>query len=585
MLWRAARWQLVAAVALATLLSLTEGVSLATIFPFIALLGDMSHPEVSTAGLGGRHTQTLFHLLTLAHIPRSEWLAALLVIVLCSVGLLAQWNSLLAVMTTNIVFRIREQLGARIYRSIVHADWTYLVRHRSAELTHYLTDELGRASYLASCMISVLSNGMVAMLMLCLAFYLSAKLTLLVLISFGLMLPWQRRSGRAIYQSGMTVSARMTTVFDSSMERLQNLKIVKAHGAQEAELKLFTSRHHDVITEMIANGWLRTASSRNFQLLSMAVLCGLVLLGLGPLHLTGGAMLIFLFAFLRATPRLSTVQNKMTEVFADLPAYHNIETFIRDCDAHTEQNDVEGVEAPTLQRSLELRGVTFAYSPDARRILNKIDLSFPVGRITALAGSSGSGKSTIADLIMGLLHAQDGTVEADGVAITRENARAWRRHVGYVSQDTHLFHDSIRNNLLWAKPDATDAELAEALEAASAEFVSTLSHGIDTVVGDRGMMLSHGQRQRIALARTMLLRPSLLILDEATNSLDLENEASILKTVRERSGGVTTLLISHRPTAIAVADYVYLLEGGCVSVSGDWRDVEPRLKDQSGEPD
>ena len=133
-----------------------------------------------------------------------------------------------------------------------------------------------------------------------------------------------------------------------------------------------------------------------------------------------------------------------------------------------------------------------------------------------------------------------------------------------MSQDTHLFHDSVRNNLLWAKPGATDAELNEAIEAARADFIGNLSHGIDTLVGDRGMMLSHGQRQRIALARAMLLKPSVLILDEATNSLDLENEQSILRTVKERGNSVTTLLISHRPSAVAFADRVYVLDAGGV---------------------
>jgi ATP-binding cassette subfamily C protein len=167
-------------------------------------------------------------------------------------------------------------------------------------------------------------------------------------------------------------------------------------------------------------------------------------------------------------------------------------------------------------------------------------------------------------------------VKVDGVVITRENERAWRKRIGYVSQDTLLFNDSVRANLLWAKRDATEAELMEALEEANAAFVTELPDGLETTVGDRGIRLSHGQRQRIALARALLLRPELLILDEATTSLDLENEESILRTVK---GGrrVTTLLISHRPSAIRIADKVYLMAEGRVKRSGSWKELKEEI--------
>ncbi len=295
----------------------------------------------------------------------------------------------------------------------------------------------------------------------------------------------------------------------------------------------------------------------------LALLCGVILLGLQVLHLAAGAMLIFLFAFMRATPRVAAVQGKMTELLTDLPAYAEIVRFLGECRAHSEVGDV-GAKALAFEREIALRGVRFAYSADGNTVLDGVDLTLPAGRVTVVAGSSGAGKSTVADLVMGLLLPQEGAVLVDGVALTRANARAWRRQVGYVSQDTLLFHDTVKRNLLWAKPEATETELAEAIGAARAEFVYGLELGLETVVGDRGMMLSHGQRQRIALARALLLRPALLILDEATNSLDLENEEGILRTAAGLQGRVTTLLISHRPSAMRFADAVYVLEAGTI---------------------
>ena len=562
LLWRSARWQLVSAVALATLLSLTEGVSLVMVFPLIALLGD---PKTQTTA--GPRTQMLFHWLTVSHLPQSAWLGTILVVVILSVGLLTQLNGMLSTLTISIILPVRKRLAGEIYEAILHADWTFLTRRRSSDLTHYLTTEMARVGTLAGSLIALLSNGMVGALMLGLAFFYAPLLTGLLLACFGLLIPWQRRSGKAIYNAGRETSNKMGKVFESSMERLQNLKVVKAYGAQDAELALFTRRYGDLIKELVANEWRSVAASRRFQMVSLVLLCGLILLGLNTLHLAPASMLVFLFAFVRATPRLNAAQTKMNEILTDLPAFVRIEAFLAECAENSEAGDSDGV-APSLEQKLQLRDVRFAYGADSPVVLDGLSLEFEAGKITAVAGLSGAGKSTVADLVMGLLVADSGSVEADGEAITRGNARAWRRRIGYVSQDTLLFHDSIRANLLWAKAEASDAELAAAISAASAEFVYELGQGIETVVGDRGMMLSHGQRQRIALARALLLKPSLLILDEATNSLDLENEESILRVVKGL--GVTTILISHRPSAVAVADRVFVLEKGRVKVSGAW---------------
>jgi ATP-binding cassette subfamily C protein len=578
-LWSAARWQVVWAVLLSTLLSLTEGVSLAMIFPLIALLGEPGRPGAGS----GRHTEAVFHLLAASHLPRSWWLGVLLLALMAVVGLLAQLNGVLATLSLGILLRVRQRLAEELYRAILHADWVFLTKRRSSDLTHLLTDELGRAGQLTSAVVGVLSNGMVGLLMLGVALYLSPLLTLLLVGCFALVIPLERRSSRAIHGSGTAISVRTREVFESSMERLQNLKVVKAYGAQDAELALFSTRHGGALEQLMQNEWRRNLASRRFQIVSLVLLCGVILAGLGPLHLGAGKLLIFLLAFLRATPRLNLVQSKTNEILSDLPAYRSIVGFVAECEAHSEREQAAGErtgrEAPTLERELALRGVTFSYGADQPVILDRLNLVFPAGKVTALAGPSGAGKSTIADLVMGLLLPQEGEVTVDSMPITRANARAWRKRVGYVSQDTLLFHASVRENLLWAKPRATAAEIREALERANAGFVHQLARGVDTLVGDRGMMLSHGQRQRIALARAFLLRPALLILDEATNSLDVENEETILQTVRRAAAGVTTLLISHRPSAVRAADLIYVLAGGSVRLSGSWDEVKHAFAD------
>ncbi|MGC2757070.1 ABC transporter ATP-binding protein, partial [Candidatus Binatus sp.] len=220
----------------------------------------------------------------------------------------------------------------------------------------------------------------------------------------------------------------------------------------------------------------------------------------------------------------------------------------------------------------------FTYPPNATPVLRGIDLTIPVGRTVAIVGPSGAGKSTIADLVMGLMPAGSGRVTVDGTPLNPARALLWREGIGYVGQDTYLFHDTVRANLLWARPDANENQLRAALRKAAAdEFVARLPDGIDTIVGDRGATLSQGERQRLALARAILRQPRLLVLDESTNSLDSENEARILGAIEQMQGGITTVLIAHRLSTIRWADLIYVIEDGQVVESGDWTTLSARL--------
>jgi ATP-binding cassette, subfamily C, bacterial len=220
--------------------------------------------------------------------------------------------------------------------------------------------------------------------------------------------------------------------------------------------------------------------------------------------------------------------------------------------------------------------VRFGYDAD-REILHGVSFEIPAGKTVAVVGPSGSGKSTIADLANGLLQPTRGRLLLDGHGLGPGEIRQWRRQVGYVGQDTVLFHQSVRENLLWARPEATEDELREALLLASAGFVYELPGGLESIVGDRGILLSSGQRQRISLARALLRKPTLLILDEATNALDVENEARVLDAlrdaIREQNGSLTVLMIAHRATAIRRADRIFELEDGRVARAGTWDEL------------
>ena len=207
-------------------------------------------------------------------------------------------------------------------------------------------------------------------------------------------------------------------------------------------------------------------------------------------------------------------------------------------------------------------------------VLKSISFSIPACNTTAIVGVSGAGKSTIADLLMGILYPCNGKILIDGVPLSSGLLASWRRAVAYVPQETFLLNDTVRENLLWFNPGVSENKIQEALtHAVARNFVHKLPQGLDTVIGDRGTKLSGGERQRIALARALLMKPQLLILDEATSSLDRENEKRIQESIETLHGNMTIVIIAHRLTTIRNADQIIVINNGKVVETGTWKEL------------
>jgi ATP-binding cassette subfamily C protein len=228
-----------------------------------------------------------------------------------------------------------------------------------------------------------------------------------------------------------------------------------------------------------------------------------------------------------------------------------------------EREEYAGGIVPRFERAVQLEEVSFAYA--RRPILERVSLEVARGSLTAIIGPSGAGKTTIVDLIIGLLAPQSGRVLIDGVDLAEVDLRAWRSQIGYVPQETLLLHASVRVNVTLGESRFTDGDVEQALRAAGAwGFVAALPEGLDTVVGERGTRLSGGQRQRLTIARALVHKPRLLILDEATSALDPASEAAICATLRELRASLTILAISHQSAILEAADRAYRLADGGV---------------------
>jgi ATP-binding cassette subfamily C protein len=319
------------------------------------------------------------------------------------------------------------------------------------------------------------------------------------------------------------------------------------------------------------------ATSALFATGSVLVLSMIVYLAVEVFSLRGATVILLLFLFGRLVPRFSGIQRGYQYFVNSLPAFAAVCRLIGECEAVCEAPPAHA-QPLRLGSEVRLRNVDFAYRAEAGvRTIEQLNLNVPARCTTAVVGPSGAGKSTIADLIMGLITPAAGEILVDGTLLRSDRAHDWRQQIGYVPQDTFLFHDTVRANLLWAQPDASEQDLWEALRLAAADtLVTRLTEGMDTVIGDRGVLLSGGERQRLALARALLRRPQLLILDEATSALDSENERRIQAAIRQLHGRLTILVITHRLSSIRGADVIHVIEEGRLVESGTWKSLTAR---------
>lgn len=226
---------------------------------------------------------------------------------------------------------------------------------------------------------------------------------------------------------------------------------------------------------------------------------------------------------------------------------------------------------PSFEREIAFEAVSFRYAEDGADVLRQATFSIPAGRTTALVGPSGAGKSTVLHLLLRLFEPTAGAIRVDDTPLDRLDASAWRRQVAVVSQDLYLFHGTVRDNLAYGRPDATDAEVeAAARQAAAHDFIRELPDGYATVLGDGGLRLSGGQRQRLALARAFVRRPALYVLDEATNALDALSEAAVRAAIEAIPQPRTILVVTHDLSAVRDADHVVVLDGGRVVEDGSY---------------
>lgn len=524
--------------------SLAEGAGLLLLVPVLDLVG-----------VGGNAT------------PSSEALMAglglYLLLVTGAAALIAARSLLSHDQRTRFVDRLRGDL----HWALLHVSWPTFQSLRATSVKQIIAGEVGRLGLCHDALVSLGVAALTLPTLLLAALILSPTLTLVTLCLSGLALLLIRRIGRSGFDIGLRMGRAHQEMMGDVTDDLAGLRIIKGFGAETLRAENLSRRFTDL--RRLQARHTRIQTYEHAALLVMAALMAAMAVMVAVLWLKQplSEALVVILAFARLAQRSLAGLRFWRMLEASLPALVLYEEMLDRLRAGAELPAGPEDGLLPFSHTLSFRAVGLRM-PDGRQALDGIELELPFGTLLAVTGPSGAGKSSLADLAAGLAYPTAGTLSVDATLLTPALLPAWRRQVAVVPQDPFLFHDTIRANLLLAAPAATEAELWTALaDAAAADFVRALPHGLDTVVGDRGGAVSGGERQRLAIARALLRHPRLLILDEATSALDGGSEALVLATLDRLRGKVTTLAITHREATRRAADRVLELEAGRVLVN------------------
>jgi ATP-binding cassette, subfamily C, bacterial len=547
--------------------SILEGLSLLLLLPSLNLLtSDAAQgPDNGLSGLG--------HMLTkaLTAIGVTPTVGVLLVIILVCLALKAVFLLLANVQVGYTVAHVATDLQLSLLRSLLAARWEFYVRQPVGSLTNAIGTEALRASqaYLQGARTLVLLIQSIVFAGV--AFFVTWKGALLSLTAGGMVLYGLRWLVRMSHHAGTRQTQLLKSLLTRLTDSLQSVKPLKAMAREElvgSVLRSETKRLNRALRQDVIS--TEALGAGQDLLMGLIITSGLYV-AMIQWKLPFNAVLVMILVLARALASLGKTQRQYQKMKSYESAFWSLQAVIEDTSRARETNP-EGT-SPRLENSVRLNHVSFGYEKIS--VLGDASLTVPVGSLTAIMGPSGAGKTTIADLIIGLLRPQQGEILIDNVPLEQVDLRQWRRMIGYVPQESLLLHETVLWNVTLGDPAVNEADAEAALRAAGAwEFVAELPQQIHSSVAERGTALSGGQRQRIAIARALARRPKLLILDEVTSALDPQTEAAICRTLQGLRGGLTILAISHQPAVVEAADRIYRIESGEVVLVRDGRDLD-----------
>ncbi|MEN9593085.1 MAG: hypothetical protein RJA21_1559 [Gemmatimonadota bacterium] len=493
-------------------------------------------------------------------------------------------SQVVSVAAQQAIARLREEVQGHLIRLPVK----FFDSTKSGVLvSRVMSDPEGIRNLIGTGLIQLTGGIVSAIAALGVLFYLNWRLTaatIVFLAMFGVVMSIAFKRLRPIFRERSVITAEVT---GRLTETLGGIRLIKVYTAEEREKAVF-GQGVQKLFQNIAKTITGTSLTGTLGLAVVGVI-GLIAMYVGGRDvingdMTVGSLITFVFFIVMVTApliQIASIGTQITEAFAGLDRIREL----RDM-ATEDQEDANKTSVPSVVGRVEFDHVSFEYDA-GNPVLRDVSFTAPAGTTTALVGSSGSGKSTMISLIMAFAQPQQGQIKVDGTPVSDLKLREFRRHLGVVMQDNFLFDGTVMENIAFTKPGATQEEVMAVAKIANAhDFIQGFPQQYDTIVGERGVKLSGGQRQRVAIARAILADPRVLILDEATSSLDSESEHLIQEGLRRLRAGRTTFVIAHRLSTITSAEQILVLEHGQIvergthqellAVGGRYRDLYNR---------
>jgi subfamily B ATP-binding cassette protein MsbA len=556
-------WTFLAVILLGTLAALAEGLGMSLVVPFFQELAG------SSQGSASRYVRFLDRLLAALPPDRRVMLipAIIFAIVIVKNALSYATDCLFAWLKG----RVGDDLRSAVFNQLVRVDYGFIEGSESGKLLNTLSHETWRAAEALGMFVTLLIHWATVIVFVALLLLISWPFTLIaaaaVVVVSASVQPLSRRLdglGKHLVRSNASLAQRM-------VDGISGARVIRAFGRERYEEGRF-----DAASEKVRQAIFRLEMLAHLVKPLSEIGYAAMFLAVSAFAFRNRAwlptLLAFVFFLYRLLPHLKHLSASRTMLAGMLSSIEDVRALLDRADKPYTSTGV--VPFCGLASDITFDSVTFAYQPAEGAVLRDVSLRIPRGSITAIVGPSGAGKSTLVNLLFRFYDASSGQIRVDGVPLRELVLASWRERIAFAGQDSYLFTGTVRENIAYGRLEAGLEEIMEAAEMANADgFIRELPQGYDTWIGDCGVRLSSGQRQRIVLARALLRKPEILVLDEATNALDSVSEQRIRLALAELGDACTIVVVAHRLSSVDHADQIIVLEKGRVTEQGTYEEL------------